>query len=45
MRHLCRSTWCPHPPDNGSNLRVNHLSQKLVGRHRLSAVVLPVGLG
>lgn len=36
MRILYLSPWHPHPPDNGSKLRVYHLLRSLAERHRVT---------
>lgn len=40
MRILYLSGWYPHPPDNGSKLRVYNLVRELADRHRITLVVL-----
>jgi glycosyltransferase involved in cell wall biosynthesis len=36
MNILFLSTWHPHPPDNGSKLRVYHLLRSLAERHQVT---------
>ena len=36
MRILFLSTWFPYPPDNGSKVRVYHLSRALAQRHEVT---------
>ena len=38
MRILFLSTWYPHPPDNGSKLRVYHLLRALSQQHEVTLI-------
>ncbi len=38
MRILFLSTWYPHPPDNGSKLRVYHLLRDLSQQHEVTLI-------
>lgn len=43
MRILFLSTWHPHPPDNGSKLRVYHLLRALGSRHQVTLLSFTFG--
>jgi glycosyltransferase involved in cell wall biosynthesis len=43
MRILFLSTWFPHPPDNGSKIRVYHLLRALGERHQVTLVSFAFG--